>query len=455
MAITNHRLTASRLWIVAVIGGVATLGPPAVAVAKPTLTAPSVAAQRETSTVSVSARGARHCRLSARSRGGRRQGVDLPGKFSYTVRLAISPDAATEEWTLRVRCPTARSASAPLTVEGNPLDPGRRLFSEAKFTKVSGRPPKGFVDPRRRQNGKGGPDSGVLKPPVGVGSAGEDDGGRAERAIQWAMDQLESESYQGLGLRFVADAYAGLTFPRSATILANVLGPREGDRPTLSAPRGALVWFTLGDFNRGRNDGHVGISLGDGRMISAQRKVQIDEIDTTPWWDTRYLGWTPPPEYWTGRPPPPAPPAVTPPPVVTPPQVVTPPVVTPPPVDAPPPVGRILTIDNRITNGMGMLQDNIPLELTTEPRTYCRRDGCTIANTARMSGDTYDSAVCQTIGVRYTNGNDRDPADDANPERVESTRYYGVRLASPAVFGYTSEVWVRASERGGLGLPVC
>ncbi len=49
---------------------------------------------------------------------------------------------------------------------------------------------------------------------------------------------------------------------------------------------------------------------------------------------------------------------------------------------------------------------------------------------------------------------DTSAADDANPERFESTRYYGVRLGD-GTFGYVSEVWVRAADRGGLGLPSC
>jgi hypothetical protein len=117
-------------------------------------------------------------------------------------------------------------------------------------------------------------------------------------------------------------------------------------------------------------------------------------------------------------------------------------------------VGKIITVDNRVTNGMAMSQDAIPLRLTTRAETYCGLHGCNINGTERTTGQTYDSAVCQTTGMRFTNGNDSDPADDANPERFESTRYYGVRLID-GVFGYTNEVWVRAADRGGLDLPAC
>ena len=95
-----------------------------------------------------------------------------------------------------------------------------------------------------------------------------------------------------------------------------------------------------------------------------------------------------------------------------------------------------------------------PVRLTTQPWIRCGSRGCNIAGTERSSGGTYDAAVCTRFGERTTNGHDTDPADDANPERYESTRYYGVRLSN-GTFGFVSEVWIRAADRGGLGLPAC
>ena len=122
---------------------------------------------------------------------------------------------------------------------------------------------------------------------------------------------------------------------------------------------------------------------------------------------------------------------------------------------APPPAPRhVLVVDNRVTNGMGMREDSTPARLQTQPWVFCVSRGCVIYGTERSSGQTYDAAVCQTFGERTTNGHDTNPSDDANPERFESTRYYGVRLAN-GTFGYVSEVWIRADYRGGLGLPGC
>jgi lysophospholipase L1-like esterase len=120
----------------------------------------------------------------------------------------------------------------------------------------------------------------------------------------------------------------------------------------------------------------------------------------------------------------------------------------------PSPPRVIVTVDNRVTNGGAMREDSTPARLTTKPWTFCTSRGCNINGTERSTGQTYDAAVCQTEGERTTNGNDHSAADDANPERFESTRYYGVRLPD-GTFGFISEVWIRASDRGGLGLPGC
>lgn len=126
---------------------------------------------------------------------------------------------------------------------------------------------------------------------------------------------------------------------------------------------------------------------------------------------------------------------------------------TPPPPR--PPLRRVVTVDNRVTNGATqMREDPIPVRLTTKPWIRCGARGCNIAGTERRSGQSYDAAVCQTTGERTTNGQDGSPVDDANPGLFTSTRYYGVRL-SDGRFGYVSEVWLARASRGGLALPRC
>ena len=121
-----------------------------------------------------------------------------------------------------------------------------------------------------------------------------------------------------------------------------------------------------------------------------------------------------------------------------------------PPAESP---RKVIVVDNRVTDGMGMREDTTPARLGTQPWVRCISRGCAIYGTERSSGQTYDAAVCQTRGERTTNGHDSNASDDANPERYESTLYYGVRLGG--TFGYVSETWIRADYRGGLGLPAC
>ncbi|MGK2956102.1 MAG: vWA domain-containing protein [Solirubrobacterales bacterium] len=126
----------------------------------------------------------------------------------------------------------------------------------------------------------------------------------------------------------------------------------------------------------------------------------------------------------------------------------------PDPPDPPTPVPHVVVVNKRVTNGMSMREDSTPTRLLTQPRAFCTTNGCNINGTERSTGQTYESAVCQTWGERITNGNDHSAVDDANPELYSSTRYYGVRLAD-GTFGYLSEVWVQAADRGGLWLGAC
>jgi hypothetical protein len=117
--------------------------------------------------------------------------------------------------------------------------------------------------------------------------------------------------------------------------------------------------------------------------------------------------------------------------------------------------GKVIVVDNRVTSGKKMREDEEPARLTTKPVANCERRGCDIANTERESGDAFDAAVCQRRGEEITNGDNTSLADDDNPGLVTSTRYYGVRLKASDTFGYVNEVWIARRDRGGLGLPTC
>ena len=390
--------------------------------------------------------------------------------------------------------------------------------------------------------------------PNAGGVGGDDDpAGRRREALAWAKTQLRSTRWAWRSERFVEVAYGTSDQFPSAAAAAATLTLKDRSAPQ-NAPAGTLMYFAKSKYNR--KFGHVGISLGDGRMISALRTVSTTNVRRSTFWRNLYRGWTDAPTRFPGRIPPPpfdlpsfnqdavvrvtAPassaivggdkvellattndaadvvfdayyatnPAepttrrwhslgsadpedgawkfvwdtttipgstVQPSPTVTIAAII---------VDAqgrrsavrdyrrvlvdnvrPPQTGTtmgqpttstplVITVDNRVTNGSGMREDTTPVRLTTKPWINCGSRACNIVGTERSSGGTYDAAICQTVGERTTNGHDGSSADDANPELYESTRYYGVRLGD-GTFGYVSEVWIRAADRGGLGLPNC
>ena len=127
----------------------------------------------------------------------------------------------------------------------------------------------------------------------------------AERAIAWALDQGGSTAYALRCLAFVEDAFERgndieVFGGDSAMESAEMYGASGslGD-----APAGSFVFFACsGPVNdEVRNWGHVGLALGDGRMVHAWGTVRVDSIRDIPalpgaegWTAPSYVGWTGP-----------------------------------------------------------------------------------------------------------------------------------------------------------------
>lgn len=125
-----------------------------------------------------------------------------------------------------------------------------------------------------------------------------------ENAVDWALSQLGSTEYTTQCLGFVEDAYEisndiSLDGYASAKEEADAFGVEDGDEVP---PRGAFVFYdcygTLRDTYR--NWGHVGLSLGDGRIVHAWAEVQVDTVHGVEaltagsgWTTPRYIGWAP------------------------------------------------------------------------------------------------------------------------------------------------------------------
>lgn len=164
------------------------------------------------------------------------------------------------------------------------------------------RVPSGAKRPSKSVNQQGGP---VLTPPEvadGGGLGGGPDEGRSS-ALVWARTQLDSSIWAYRCERFVEEAYGTRYIFPTAWDAATHLPLKHSS--ISSAPAGSLVFFGPDSANSGF--GHVGLSLGAGKMISALNTVRITDVARSRYWSNLYRGWAYAPASWPGRiPPPPA-----------------------------------------------------------------------------------------------------------------------------------------------------
>jgi hypothetical protein len=115
-------------------------------------------------------------------------------------------------------------------------------------------------------------------------------------AIAWAKQNLGGQDWDSWCAKFVANAYGQ---PAAGYNTAAELGTALKASPT-TPNIGDLVFFKADSSNN--NAGHVGIYLGDGKMVSATYKgVKTDSL-SDPYWSKLLIGYAPPPESWKGKP---------------------------------------------------------------------------------------------------------------------------------------------------------
>jgi len=125
-----------------------------------------------------------------------------------------------------------------------------------------------------------------------------------ENAIAWAEEHLGSDGYPFLCLAFVEDAYEisnGIEMFGGSTAKESADEYGTQEMPEIP-PRGAFVFYDCFGTLEGttKNWGHVGLSLGDGRVIHAWGVVrcdhyrEVEELGGAEGWSApRYIGWTP------------------------------------------------------------------------------------------------------------------------------------------------------------------
>ena len=111
----------------------------------------------------------------------------------------------------------------------------------------------------------------------------------AQRAVGWALRQVGVFRDSGYCLRFVNLAYGRPSGPPSAYLVWTRSNPRL-HRTDWDAPRGSVVLWSSAI---GGGHGHIGISLGDGRMVSTT-DGPISVLPIRGYADDAYLGWMPP-----------------------------------------------------------------------------------------------------------------------------------------------------------------
>jgi cell wall-associated NlpC family hydrolase len=127
----------------------------------------------------------------------------------------------------------------------------------------------------------------------------------AAAAVAWALARVGDPSYALRCLAFVEDAYerangievfGGDTATESAARYG--LDPYDPDAPPAA---GSLVFYACGGPVEGvwRDWGHVGLALGDGRVVHAWDNVRVDPaprieglVPASGWQQPALIGWT-------------------------------------------------------------------------------------------------------------------------------------------------------------------
>jgi hypothetical protein len=133
-----------------------------------------------------------------------------------------------------------------------------------------------------------------------------DEAAVANAATRWALDRIGDRSYAGRCLAFVEDA---IERPNEIEVFGGSSARESADQydPELysaEAPpaAGSLVFYACDGPAAGewRDWGHVGMALGDGRVVHAWDEVRVDEaaaIEALPpraaWTPARLIGWVP------------------------------------------------------------------------------------------------------------------------------------------------------------------
>ncbi len=98
---------------------------------------------------------------------------------------------------------------------------------------------------------------------------------KGARAVAWVRSAMGKQDWNGLCEQFVKAAYGAKDVYASAAQAARGLVTHRGKQARRTSPPGALLYFAPDETND--HNGHVGIALGNGCMISATPKGMREE----------------------------------------------------------------------------------------------------------------------------------------------------------------------------------
>lgn len=120
-----------------------------------------------------------------------------------------------------------------------------------------------------------------------------------EKATETALGYLGRYDWNNYCERFVEVCYGTRNLYANAALAGRALATHKGTSSLPSAPVGAILYFAANAGNQ--QQGHAGLYLGDGRMISATPNgVKVERVDA-PGYAGQFVGWAEPGSFGKGR----------------------------------------------------------------------------------------------------------------------------------------------------------
>lgn len=120
-----------------------------------------------------------------------------------------------------------------------------------------------------------------------------------EKAVETALGYMGRYDWNNYCERFVEVCYGTKNLYPNAAAAGKALVTHRGISALSQAPVGAILYFAANAGNQ--HQGHAGLYLGDGRMVSATPNgVKMERVDS-PAYSGQFVGWAEPGSFGQGR----------------------------------------------------------------------------------------------------------------------------------------------------------